>query len=106
MRNSQNKFGAIKSQSFDGLTFHSRKEARRYTELKFMQQSKNISDLELQPKFELIVNGVKIGTYIGDFRYIENGETIIEDVKGMRTPYYVLKRKLMLALYGIKILET
>jgi hypothetical protein len=90
----------------DGIVFASKREATRYQDLKVMQQHGLISGLTLQPKYPLEVNGVKICTYIADFLYFENGERITEDTKGVKTPAYKLKRKLMLAIYGIAIRET
>ena len=93
----KNKFGAKKT-SIDGITFHSKKEAGRYNELKFLLSLGQISELEVQPKIPLIVNGKKIGNYIGDFRYGQSGETIIEDVKSKATitPIYRLKKKILM----------
>lgn len=79
----------------DGITFASRKEALRYCELKIAEKAGFIRNLELQPKFPLLVNGKKIGTYIADFSYIENGNCITEDVKGIKTPVYRIKKKLV-----------
>lgn len=91
----------------DGHSFPSKAEANRYLQLKLLLSGKKIRDLEIQPRFPLVVNGVKITTYIADFRYvdIEKGLMIIEDVKGVRTEGYVLKKKLTEALYGIEITE-
>lgn len=44
--------------------------------------------------------------YIADFAYMENGKMVVEDAKGMRTPEYVIKRKLLLKEYGIRIKEV
>jgi hypothetical protein len=101
------KYRAIKTE-VDGILFDSKAEARAYCNRKLMQQNGMISGLELQPAYDLIVNGVKVGRYIADFRYTLNstGAVIVEDVKGVRTPVYRLKKKLMLALYGISILES
>lgn len=92
----------------DGVRFHSRREAARYGELKLLQRAGQIRDLELQPAFPLIVNGVKVGRWIGDFRYVDcrNGEVVVEDVKGMRVPMYRLKKRIVEAIYPIQILET
>lgn len=65
-----------------------------------------ITDLEMQPKFDLIVNGQKVCRYIADFRYERNGEVIIHDAKGYRTKIYRLKKKLMAACLNIEIFET
>ena len=102
----KSKYGAIKT-TVDGITFDSKKEARRYMELKHQEATREIFKLELQPKFDLAVNGVKVGVYRGDFRYLDyDGNTIVEDCKGMKTPVYRLKKKLMKAIHNIDILET
>jgi hypothetical protein len=91
----------------DGISFHSRKEANRYLELKMLLRSGYISELKLQPSFELRVNGVKVCTYVADFRYLDQqGREVVEDTKGMKTPIYRIKNKLMIACYGLRILET
>lgn len=100
------KYGAIPTE-VDGVVFASKAEARRYGELKLMAAAGEIADLELQPKFSLVVNGVKVGAYVGDFRYVDarSGAVTIEDVKGVRTPVFRLKAKLVKAIYGIDITE-
>ena len=96
----------------DGITFDSLKEASRYKDLKIMERSGQISMLTLQPKFTLVTSQRNADgkterpvVYIGDFLYQENGHWIIEDVKGMKTPEYVIKRKLMLERHGITVRE-
>ena len=92
----------------DGILFQSIKESRRYTELKLMQQAGVIRDLETQPKFKLEVNGVHITTYYADFRYHDNERRteVVEDVKGMRTQLYIIKRRLMKACLDIDVEEV
>ena len=90
----------------DGIKFHSAKEARRYTELKILARAGVIKGLILQPRFPIVINGVKVCTWIGDFEYIEDGNRVIEDCKGYKTDVYVIKRKLMLAVHNITIRET
>lgn len=90
----------------DGVTFDSLKEARRYQALKLLLAAKEIDDLVLQPKLRLAVNGVKVCDYRADFAYLEHGLRVWEDCKGMRTAAYILKKKLVMAIYGIDILET
>lgn len=92
----------------NGIAFASKAEATAYQNRLLLQQAGDISDLELQPKYPLVVNGQKIADYIADFRYKLNttGAVIVEDVKGVRTPVYKLKKKLVKALYGIDILES
>ena len=101
----RNKFGAIKT-VVDGITFHSKKEAKRYQDLKSLARSGDIFKLELQPQFSLDVNGHHICNYRGDFKYLEDGKEVIEDSKGVKTPVYRIKKKLMKAIHGIEILET
>jgi uncharacterized protein DUF1064 len=93
-----------------GIQFDSRKEADRYQQLQLLERAGQIRSLELQPRYDLIVNGHKLGFYRGDFRYEEvaTGTTILEDVKSpaTKTPVYQLKKKLIKALYGIEISEV
>lgn len=101
-----------KKTELDGITFDSRKEAQRYAELKLLECSGMIHNLRRQVKYELIPAQKKDGKtierachYIADFVYEEDGKTVVEDVKGYRTKEYVLKRKLMLQVYGIEVRE-
>jgi len=94
----------------DWYTFDSIAEWKRYTKLKVMQDYDEISDLELQPKFILQEaferNWKKISavTYIADFRYVEDGEIIVEDVKGVKTKEYEIKKRLFLKVHGENII--
>ena len=99
----------------DGQTFDSRKEANRYCELCLMRRAGEISELRRQVVFTLIPAQYIAGKcaersvkYVADFAYVDNatGKTVVEDVKGVRTKEYVLKRKLMLWEYGIIIREV
>lgn len=112
----------------DGIKFDSRKEAQRYRELTLLVMAGKIAELELQKRYELIPaqyeeyerygkrgqrlqNGrrciEKAVYYIADFAYIdESGNHIVEDTKGFRTKDYIIKRKLMLWVHGIKIREV
>ena len=126
------KYGNRKA-TVDGIEFDSKKEARRYCELKLLQQAGKISDLQLQREFELIPaqyetyprygktgNRLQDGkrciekscTYKADFCYMQDGRLVVEDVKGYRDPAsagyakFVLKRKLMLWRHGIKVIEV
>ena len=118
----RSKYHAIKTNGFD-----SRKEARRYEELLLLQRAGQISDLKTQVPYELIPaqyesyerygkngNRLKDGmrlleracVYVADFVYIDDkGNTVVEDTKGVRTADYIIKRKLMLKVHGIKIHE-
>lgn len=99
----------------DGQTFDSKKEANRYKELRLLEKAGVIKDLWTQVKFKLIpaqrdeATGKVIErecSYKADFVYEEDGKTVVEDAKGFRTKEYVIKRKLMLWRYGIRIREV
>ena len=117
----------------DGIEFDSQKEANRYCELKLLQRAGQISDLQLQKEFELIPaqyetyprygkTGKRLQdgkrciekscTYKADFAYMKDGQLVVEDTKGYRDPAsagyakFVIKRKLLLWRYGIKIIEV
>ncbi len=93
--------------------FDSQKEFNRYAELKLMERAGKISDLQRQVKYELIPSQYKDGkcvyrsvSYIADFVYKQDGETVVEDSKGYKTPEYIIKKKLMLWVHGILVKET
>lgn len=94
----------------DGIKFDSKKEAKRYGELKLLERAGQISDLQLQVAFELVPpqkGGMRKELpvkYIADFVYTENGHQVIEDTKGVKTKDYIIKRKLM-KLMGREIRE-
>ena len=91
----------------DGVRFASKAEGRRYGELSMLQKLGEISGLELQPKFPIVIGGKTIATYVADFAYFTRTERVIEDVKGVKTPVYRLKKKLVEALYpGVRITEV
>lgn len=98
----------------DGEEFDSKREANRFYELVLMQKAGLIGRLTRQVTFELIPNqyiGKKCVErsvkYIADFVYFtKDGEYVVEDAKGMRTPAYIIKRKLMLKVHGIRIKEV
>jgi hypothetical protein len=89
----------------DGITFDSQREADRWGELKLMQEAGLIQDLQRQVKYPIVVNGQKICVYVADFVYERDGKTIVEDVKGVRTRVYILKKKLIKSVFGIDISE-
>ena len=93
---SKNKYRAVKT-VVDGITFHSKKEAERYKILALLEAQGKIDNLRLQPRIALMVNGKKIGQYVGDFEYKHDGKVILEDVKSpaTRTPIYKLKKKIL-----------
>lgn len=100
------KYGNRKTE-VDGVTFDSAAEARRYSDLVLMVAAGVITDLELQPRYPLMVNGQKVSTYVADFRYRDKvGRLVVEDVKGVKTPAYRLKAKLMKAVHNIEVQEV
>lgn len=99
----------------NGQLFDSQAEARRYLALRLLEQDGRISNLRRQVAFQLVPSVRILGSrratpairYIADFAYDdEQGRPIVEDVKGMLTPVYRIKRHLMKHLYNIDILET
>ncbi len=92
----------------DGITFDSIKEGKRYSELRLLEKAGEISELELQPKYDLVINNIKVCRYVGDFKYRLGtcGQYILEDCKGFKTQTYRLKAKLMKAVHGIVVTET
>lgn len=111
----------------DGITFDSVKEYNRYRELKILEKIGEVKDLELQVKFVLIPaiyetykrygkNGKQLKdgkkliekecAYFADFVYSRNGVKVVEDAKGVKTKDYIIKRKLMLFMHGIRIKEV
>lgn len=103
--------------TMNGRRFASKAECWRFMDLQLMEQAGEITDLECQPEFPIHVvklyrNGwpIEIATvakYIADFQYtdLKTGEIVVEDVKGVRTSTYTLKRKLVEAIHGIVITE-
>lgn len=116
------KYRNIKYKGFDSI-----REAQRYSKLKMLEDAGEISDLRTQVTYELIPKQTVIEkrisektgkelkprektlehacTYIADFVYVKDGETIVEDTKGFRTDAYKIKKKLMLYRHGIRIKE-
>ena len=117
---------------YDGIQFDSIHEKDRYVELLLLQRAGEIKDLKLQVPFVLIPAqyerietgefykiGIKKGlpktkevcveqscVYYADFTYKKDGRLVVEDAKGVKTDEYVIKRKLMLKNFGIKIVEV
>ena len=99
----------------DGMKFDSLKEYRRFCELSQLEKAGEITDLQRQVKFELIPSQRDLATgkvieracgYTADFTYCVDGQFTVEDTKGFRTKDYIIKRKLMLHVYGVRIKET
>lgn len=103
------KYRAVKT-TVDGITFDSKREADRYSELKIMQKAGVIRDLRLQVKFPFFTDSIRptkpTFNYVADFVYISGDHEVIEDCKGFKTPVYRLKKKLIETAYNMKILET
>jgi hypothetical protein len=101
------KFGNKKTE-VDGIMFDSKREAARYQALKLMAHAGEITELELQVRFPIRVNGQEVCCYISDFTYRPRGggSLVVEDCKGAKTETYLLKKKLLKAIHGIEILET
>lgn len=121
----RNKYYA-KRVEYDGIVFDSKKEMHRYLELKILEKSGEITDLKRQVKFVLIPEQREISTetytkgpkkgqakpgkviekecaYYADFCYKYGANYVVEDVKGIMTKDFIIKRKLMLSVYGIRI---
>lgn len=98
------KYSARKAE-VDGHVFDSRAEGRRYQELRILEAAGEISDLTLQPEFVLqeafLYRGQRERAikYRGDFQYLENGQVVVEDVKGYAPEVFKLKAKLFRARY-------
>lgn len=128
-----NKFGAKKVIGLNGEVFDSQKEHQRWSVLKLMERAGKISDLQRQVTFELIPTqreespglykaGPQKGLpkpgdiieqgcrYVADFVYQQDGKTVVEDCKGYKKgaayDLFVIKRKLMLYIHGIRVKET
>lgn len=91
--------------------YHSKKEADRASVLSFEAHVGAITELEEHPKYILVPKqaGEQAVTYTPDFRYKRDGVLVVEDVKSVATrkkESYIIKRKLMLQVHGIKVLET
>jgi hypothetical protein len=89
--------------------FDSTGEYERWLCLDMLLMKNKIQNLELQPKFDLIVNGQKVGTWTGDFAYFQDNERIVEDFKGYMAPtdpntqLWKLKTAIVEAEYGVKV---
>jgi hypothetical protein len=101
-------------EEIDGIKFASKAEGRRYRALRLLERAKVIADLRLQVRFDLVPGVLFAGAarptqplrYIADFTYLEAGQLVVEDVKGVQTDAFRIKRHLMKALHGIDIKLT
>jgi hypothetical protein len=123
------KYYNVKTKTSDGLVFDSTKEARRWEQLLLLQRAGKIMSLQRQVAYELLPNqyetyprfskkgkrlkdGIRLVErkvdYVADFVYAdaETGMLIVEDTKGVKTKDYIIKRKLMYAIHGIRIKEV
>lgn len=89
-----------------GARFDSKREAARWQELQLLARAGAITELQRQVRYPLTVNGVTIGTYTADFVYQEDGQTVVEDTKGVITREFRRTAKLMRAIHGIAIRVT
>lgn len=102
------KYKALKTK-IDDIVFDSALEAKRYKQLKLLEDAGVIKNLILQPKFRLMdgfkYNGKTIRAidYIADFMYEEDEKRIVEDVKGIRTKDYIIKSKLFIKKYILEL---
>lgn len=99
------KYRAIPTE-VDGYRFPSKKQAKRYAELKILEKQGLISNLMLEVPYPVAIAGKPICKYVADFVYEDHGKQIVEDTKGYRTREYRLKKKLVEALYNLEIIET
>lgn len=108
----------------DGMRFDSKTEGKRYEYLKELEEMGVIENLRMQVKYTLIPSQYSLATfdaqgklkkghllerecaYKSDFEYDFKGHTVVEDVKGMRTKEYIIKRKLMLYRHNVRIREV
>jgi len=114
-RRRKNKYNAVKT-TIDGIIFDSKKEASRYLTLKILERTGVITRLELQPRYTISPGGIvdpitrkKMAArrFTADFRYIENGEIVVEEIKSAATAKetaYRLRRQLFLEQYGDKLI--
>lgn len=87
--------------------FDSKSEFKRLNELLLLQRVGDIRNLEVQPVFPIVVEGVRICEYRADFRYFQGNTVVTEDRKGVKTGVYKLKRALVEALYpGTRIVHS
>jgi hypothetical protein len=87
--------------------FDSKKELARWQVLKLLLAAGDIHDLERQIPYRIVINDYHVCDYIADFVYADRkNRRIVEDVKGIRTQVYRLKKKLLWAVHGIAVKET
>lgn len=98
-----------KRTTVDGILFDSKREAKRYGELKLLEMAKLIKHLTVQPDFPVQIQGKHFCTYTADFQYEERGVLVVEDVKSTGTAKdtaYRLRKKAAELFYGFTVTET
>ena len=108
MKKNKNRYNVspVQERTLDGIVFASKKEMNRYAELKLSVRAGLISDLELQPEFKVSINNIHYCTYTADFKYIKDGQCVIEELKSSGTvkdAAYRLRKKAAELFHGIKI---
>jgi hypothetical protein len=104
----RSKYNAIKTE-VDGIVFDSKKEAKRWTELRLLERAGQIHNLERQHRVDVKYNGILLFWWKADFVFFEDGKRIYEDVKSPMTaalPVYRLKKRILKAMLNIDVRET
>ena len=107
-KNKKNRFNVspVEERTLGGIVFASKKEMKRYAELRLLERAGEVQDLELQPEFRVSINDQHYCTYTADFAYTENGQRVIEELKSTGTAKdasYRLRKKAAELFYGIKV---
>ena len=107
-KNKKNRFkvSPVEERTLGGVVFASKKEMKRYAELRLLQRAGEVQDLELQPEFRVSIAGQHYCTYTADFAYTEKGERIVEELKSTGTAKdaaFRLRKKAAELFYGIKV---
>jgi hypothetical protein len=99
-----NKFRAVRT-TLDGITFDSKREAAYYAELKLRERAGEVSEVELQPRFPLMVGSEVIGSYRADFKFWDNRENKqrVVDIKGVEPKGFRRTLKHVRAQYGVEV---
>jgi hypothetical protein len=98
----RHKYGSRKK-TIDGITFDSKHESDIYLELKQLEQAGQITELKLQVSYPLEINGFLVCHFVADFTFKRDGELVVVDAKGFETPQGIIKHKLMMGLFGIRV---
>lgn len=104
--NNRFKVSPVEERTLGSIVFASKKEMKRYAELRLLERAGEVQDLELQPEFRVSINDQHYCTYTADFAYTEKGERVIEELKSTGTAKdaaYRLRKKAAELFYGIKV---